>query len=87
MYNGLKWTVELAETLFLTIDHFCKFVNSFITRTKILFREEVEDLDLSQNPFWVQMINQTLYDNKNNTKLNETVLPFIKNVGHNKAYS
>jgi len=87
LHNGHKWTTQLAETLFLTIDHFCKFVNSFITRTKIFKRDDVDDLDLSQNPFWVKMIDQTLYDSKNNTKLNESVLPFIKNVSHYESHS
>jgi len=87
LYNGHKWTLKVGETLFLTIDHFCKLVNSFITRTGILKRNDVEDYDLSQYPFWVQMINQTLYDNKNNTDLIKKVIPFIKNVSHYWCYS
>jgi len=46
VYNGHKWTWKLGKLLFPTIEHFCKLVPSFIARSKLLTRDDVEDYDL-----------------------------------------
>jgi len=80
--SGYKWTLQLVETLFLAIDHFCKFVNSFSLRANLMDGEYSKSNDLTQYPQFVEKMNQTLFDNKTNTGLNETVIPFIKNVSY-----
>jgi len=80
LHNGHKWTLQLVKTLFLAIDHFCKFVNSFTLKAKLMDDAYSKRDDLAQDPNFVKKMNQTLFDNKNHTGLNDTVIPFIKNV-------
>jgi len=86
LHDGHKWTLQLIKNLFLAIDHFCKFVNSFTLRAKLMDKAYSKSYDLTHDPEFVKKMNQTLFDNKNNTALNETVIPFIKNVNYSMIF-
>jgi len=66
------------------MDHLCEIVKSFSTATRLINERKVVKLKLKANPKHLTNPNMTLLDNvhdkRENKDMNETIVPFLKNV-------
>jgi len=75
---GYFWTRDILETLSYALDHFCELANPFSSKANVM--NYTLKSSLSEDKEWAKIQNVTLFDNKNDTALKETVIPFLKNV-------
>jgi len=83
-YRGLTWTHKAVDKVLFIMDHLCEIVKSFSTATRLIDENKIQKIKLKANPKFLTNENMTLLDNahdKNENKdMNETIVPFLKNV-------
>jgi len=83
-YKGLTWTHRAVDKVLFIMDHLCEIVKSFSTVTQLVDENKTQKFKLKANPKHLTNENITLlddtHDKMENKDMNETIVPFLKNV-------